>query len=841
MALVTLPIPNMLNGVSQQPDQLRFPTQGEIQENGYSSVVDGLAKRYPTEHVGKIINGAVGSCKVHVINRDDAEQYVVVVRHNAVSVYDENGVAQNLTYGSGAQAYLDLAQGVDPAKVFKLLTVADYTFVVNTTKTVAMDTATLTAARSDWSLLWVAQGAYSTKYTVTGTPSGTYTSGATTVGGTGETLDSEVFAATTSSADTAYIAAKLKAALTLPANATSSRSGYIININKASASQAILMSVSDGLAGGGLKLVGKSVESFDALPIIAPKGFKTEIVGSADGNEDNYWVEFQNDQANAGDFGKGTWAETVAPGIQYKFDAATMPHVLVRTGFTNGIANFEFKKADWANREAGDASTNPNPSFVGERINQVFLFRGRLGFLAGENVVLSESAEFFNFWRTTVTTVLDTDPIDVQSAYPAVSPLRHAVQFDDRLVIFSDKAQFVLTAPNVLTPSSVLMNVVGTYEFLPDCAPTLVGEQIYYGFDRGGHSGVRMVVANQDDNSILLSPDVSANVPKYIKGRLVELLGSSHDNIVVGWTDYDPSILYVYKWLDVGRDRVQASWSTWTFKGANIRGMGWIKSTLYLVVERPEGLFLERILIEPNRTDPQSKFVTSLDRRATPTVSSYNATTNRTTFTIPYNVHNASRMRVVTKAVEQSGDYDFGSFSSPSSLNLDGNSANVDLNFSLGTREGGGVFPVVSASGATVVVAGDARGRPCWVGESYDFRYRFSIPYLRRDAERASSSITTGRLQLRNLFLRFVNSSYFKTAVGRRYGGAEYANLYTGNILGTGQSVIHEITVDSGTFRIPVLARNDEAIIEITSDSHLPCAFAGAEIEAAYDARTQRF
>lgn len=835
MALVTLPIPNMLNGVSQQPDQLRFPTQGDVQENGYSSVVDGLAKRYPTEHVGKLINGAVGSCKVHVINRDDAEQYVVIVRDNAISVYDENGVAQNVTYGSGAQAYLDLDSGVDPAKVFKLLTVADYTFVVNTTKTVAMDTVNLTAARSDWSLLWVAQGAYETKYTVTGTPSGSFTSGSGTSNTTG-THDGESFTAV-SNADTALIAARLSASLTLPTNASKSRSGYIINIDKATSSTAILMSVSDGLGGGGLKLVGKSVESFDALPIIAPKGFKTEIVGSADGNEDNYWVEFQNDQSSSGTFGKGTWAETVAPGIQYKFDASTMPHVLVRTGFNNGVANFEFKKADWANREAGDTVTNPNPSFVGEKINQVFMFRGRLGFLAGENVVLSESAEFFNFWRTTVTTVLDTDPIDVQSAYPAVSPLRHAVQFDDRLVIFSDKAQFVLTAPNVLTPSSILMNVVGTYEFLPDCAPTLVGEQIYYGFDRGGHSGVRMVVANQDDTSILLSPDVSANVPKYIKGRLVELLGSSHDNIVVGWGDYDPSVLYVYKWLDSGRERVQASWSSWSFKGAFIRGMGWIKSTLYLVIERPEGLFLERILIEPNRTDPQSGFVTALDRRATPTVASYNATTNRTTFTVPYNVHNANRVRIVTKAVEQSSDYDFNDLT----LNLDGNSANVDLNFMLTTVEGGRVFPIVSASGSTVTVAGDARERPCWVGETYDFRYRFSIPYVRQDSERASSAITTGRLQLRNMFLRFVNSSYFKTTIGRRFGGVENSSLYTGNVLGTGQSVLHDIAVDSGTFRVPVLARNDEAIIEITSDSHLPCSFAGAEIEATYDARTQRF
>ena len=46
-------IPNMFNGVSQQPPALRLPSQANIQENGMSSVVDGLSKRPPTRHVAK--------------------------------------------------------------------------------------------------------------------------------------------------------------------------------------------------------------------------------------------------------------------------------------------------------------------------------------------------------------------------------------------------------------------------------------------------------------------------------------------------------------------------------------------------------------------------------------------------------------------------------------------------------------------------------------------------------------------------------------------------------------------------------------------------------------------
>lgn len=47
MTLISTSIPNLINGVSQQPPSIRLVTQAEKQENGLSSVVDGLTKRPP--------------------------------------------------------------------------------------------------------------------------------------------------------------------------------------------------------------------------------------------------------------------------------------------------------------------------------------------------------------------------------------------------------------------------------------------------------------------------------------------------------------------------------------------------------------------------------------------------------------------------------------------------------------------------------------------------------------------------------------------------------------------------------------------------------------------------
>ena len=79
MPLVSTGLPNLLNGVSQQPSTLRQTTQGESQVNGFSSIIDGLIKRQPTEHVAKIINSAVSGAAVHVVNRDESNQYIIVV------------------------------------------------------------------------------------------------------------------------------------------------------------------------------------------------------------------------------------------------------------------------------------------------------------------------------------------------------------------------------------------------------------------------------------------------------------------------------------------------------------------------------------------------------------------------------------------------------------------------------------------------------------------------------------------------------------------------------------------------------------------------------------------
>lgn len=825
--MLNIPIPNLLNGVSQQPANLRFPTQAEVQENAYSSVVDGLGKRPPTEHVGMLISGSAGDAFIHTIDRGDGiEEYIVVVRNGGIKVFGTDGVERTVATPDGV-SYLTLGTGYTASSGFRAASIADFTFIVNTSKTVTLSNTTTTAALYD-ALVWVKQGQFETKYSILGdNPSEFISDKSGVVHGSGGThiVDGEEFH-DVSNADAAHIAAHLKENFTTTTSPwTLERSGYSIYIQKTSDFD---ISVSDGLGGVGLGLIKGSVQSFSELPLVARDGMIVEVEGLPDEDVDNYWIQFTS--KNAGTIGEGTWAETVAPGIKYLYNYNTMPMVLIRLP-SGADHDFVLKEADgtiytdptigaiagtdvlWESRLCGDDLTNPAPTFVNTQIKDVFLFRGRLGFLAGENIILSEAGFYFNFWRTSVTSLLDSDPIDIASSYPQITLMKHAVPFSERLILFSDKVQFVLNAPTILSGTTAALTPIANYDILSDCKPFLVGQEVFFPFSRGGYSGVREFIPNQADSTLLVAPEVSAQVPKYMPGNLTIMAGTPHENILVCLCSDDPAAMYVYKWLDANGERIQSSWSRWDLKYASaIRGIAWLRSTLYIAVQRPQGLFLEKITVEPNRKDTNSKFVTNLDRRIELVTGSFNPVTGITPVTLPYTIPTGSSddFAVVLKAtLSNEAGYQPNIVSAP-------------------------------AGGSTINLLGDWSGKSVWVGTKYTMLYQFSTQYLRQSDGQRQVTRSTGRFQIRAMNLNYSESSYFRAEVTHRFSGTAYTYPWAGNILGTGQAIIGDVPVEYGSFRFPVYGKNDEMIIEIKNDTPLPSNFLSAEIEATYESRSTR-
>jgi len=819
MALVSKGISNLIGGVSQQPDSTRFDNQCDVQDNAYPSVLDGLTKRMPTEHVANLDSSTPGDAEdyfIHTINRDATERYVITIKANesgsTLKVHSISGAAKTVNdAGGSAVDATDLAyfNMVDPATGspsalhtadtnLRALTIADYTFFVNRTKTVAMD-STLGTNRNPEALVFVKQGDYSTKYSYTVVHSGASTP-RTHTSADGDVVADRALIATD------YIADQLDASIT---NFNVSRSGSVIWLQSTSTTDFTIDGF-DGLGDTAMVIIKDEVQHLTDLPTTAPHGFEVRIVGDATDTRDDYYVQFVADD---GVFGSGYWQEFRQKNIKYKFDASTMPHVLVR----QADGSFVFGPCDgshatlptWGERNAGDEVSNADPTFVGTTINDIFFFKNRLGLLGDENVIMSETSEFFNFWRTTVTDLMDTDPIDVASTHNTVSILQSAIPFARQLVLFSEQTQFVLQGSSPLSPKTVAMTKTTNYESISDVRPVTIGSSIYFGFTRGSFSGIRQYYISTDTAETLFdAADISGQVPQYINGSIRDMAGSSHEDILFVLANGDRTSLYAYKFFDQSGERLQSSWSRFKFSSNDtILGIEFIDTTLFLVVKRADGIYLDKMRMESGLVDTGVEYRTLLDRRvdqaaATP---SYSSGTGNTTITMPYKAYTNSTIEVITKA---------------------------------GKR-----IPVATQTNDSnqIVVAEDLSSTTYWLGEKYEMVYEFSDVVMREPTQGGGDvAIAEGRVQVRYLTLTYSESGFFKVVVTPDYRDTS-THPFTGRILGSGANKLGSVPLETGTFRIPVYSQADQVKIEAKNDTPLPCSLMSAEYEISLNARSQRY
>ena len=791
--LISSSIQNLLNGISQQPDSIRLDNQGAVQENGLSDVVYGLGKRPPTEHIAKLNNLTSINVKSHLINRDEAEQYQVLIYNGNIKVYTLAGVEKTVVNATGATSYITNA---NPEKNFSCITVADYTFVINKTKVTAKDT-TASASRPDEAIYYVKNGQYRTTYKIIidGTEVANF-----------QTLDNSN-ASNASSITTDNIATELTNDLNSNLSGyTIVRDGSIIYVKKDSGT--FTSSVEDGLGGDGLIQLKDKIGSFSDLPYKGYTGFQIEITGDKGTEFDNYFVRWDGN----------AWVETVKDGLKNDFDKSTMPHLLIRTA----DGNFRFTPADGSSytigstsydvpnfkgRTVGDETTNPDPSFIGTTINDIFFYRNRLGICADENVIFSKAGEFFNYYFSTVTTTQDDDMVDISMPHNKVSILKFGIPFNEELLLFSDQSQFILKPEETLTAKTVSINQATEYEIDDSAKPVGLGQNIYFGFKRGTFAGVREYFISSD-SEMKEATDTTINLPRYITSDIFSLKGSAAENVLFALSNADRNKLFVYKfYFDANQKALQRSWSSFIFESTDvILDLDIIQNFAYIVIKRSDGVYLEKMNLKANEVDTNLDFSVLLDRKTSVT-GVYNSGTNLTTWTLPY-------PETATRSVVLGGNW---------STNFRGRSLQVN-----------------QASNTTLTATGDYSSNAAFVGRNFNFKYEFSKFYV-REAKTATSkaSVNLGRLQIKKMALVFGDTGFFEidiTPLARTTG----THKFTGQILGSSGFILGVPNMESGTFKLPIQCKNTDVTIVIKSDSHLPCNFLSAEWNGIYSILSQR-
>ena len=819
MSLYSYAIPNLAQGVSQQPDAQRDPSQGEIQINGMSSILEGLRKRDCTQTIAQVSTTDFGDAFIHSILRDNVEEYLAVITSTGVQVFDLDGTAQTVN-APGGYGYLSTV--TTPRSHIRAVTIADYTFISNTRTAPAMNTATAPATArpaAHEALIWVRAANYGQTYTVNinGTSASVQTAVAPVV-----TSGTTVTENRISSAD---IAQNLITGLGTITGVTLTRNASVIHVTSANP---ITISATDARANADITAILSSVQAFTDLPTIAPTGYQIEIAGDPGNAFDGYYVEFT---PNSGTFGEGTWSETVSPGVEYEIDEDTMPHLLVR--LPNG--NFHFGPADgstqggitiptWGNRVAGDYITAPDPSFIGNPINDIFIYKNRLGFLADENVILSRVREFYEFFPETVTTVLDTDPIDVVASNNRVSILRYAVPYQDELILFSPQYQFRFNAAEtVLTPATAQITVLTQFEVDVDVRPQLAGGGIIFAQANGDFTQFREFSVRGAGTALTAdAQDLTGYVSAFVPSSVFKMTVNDTSNAVFaisGAAGFENRI-YVYKYFirnaGQGAERAQSSWSYWELEAADeILQVLCVRETLFCLVRYGTNIFLEKMPVQDRSPEPPTNapYPLLLDRRVSTTTETpaamrvaagtYSSTTNLTTWTLPF---------TATSTVQAWSGYS--------------------------TTGNGGVLLGYVTTGTSITAQGDWSSQPIYFGVPYNFRYRFTRFKLYKEIGGGKAAANVERTQVRNAKLRYHETAFFKIHVipeGRDVG------IYTfdATILGSRNSALGSAqpngynTDDNrfyeGVFNIPIMSRGERCMIEIQNNTPHPCKFSTCE------------
>ena len=778
MALISQSIPNLINGVSQQPPSLRLSTQAEIQENGLSDVVTGLQKRPSTQHVADLgVISNLDKAFIHTIRRDENEFYSMVVdTAGTIRVFDKDGVSKTVT--NSAPSYLSGL--TNPNEELAAVSIADATFIVNKNKTVAKGTATSTV-RNPEALVYVKQADYSSTYRLKLTKGGStstveFATKSSTQSSTTLTQDAERGASTDVIATNLNTFSGTSVSTTFYDNITNgsavsgltlTRIGSTIHIQSTNSTD-FQVEVGDSHGGDHLLIFKDETGDFKKLPVEAANGFVIKVSGDNQKAQDDYYVKYND----------GVWKETNEPGSLTQLDASTMPHKLAKLP----SGNFTFNSAVYAERKVGDDDTNPFPSFVDFTISDIFFHRNRLGLLADENIIFGRAGEFleFDFFRKSTLAIVDSDPIDVAVSSNKVSILKHAVPFSESLLLFSDLTQFKVTADPVLTPETI--NVANTTEFEASlrAKPAQAGKFVYFASKRGAWSGMWEYFVDTDTDTNDAS-EISAHIPQYLEGEITNIQASSNEDMILVQTTDDTKAIYVYRYYWQGREKLQASWSRWVFDG-DVIGFSFNRADIYILIKRGTNLFLERINLSvddaTNYTD--GAFSIHLDRRVRLETSGLTS--------VPYT--DAS-----TIYVDQTGK----------------------------------IIPLSSVAGKL------AASEVVYAGIPFTFKYEFSEPVVKQD----NIAITTSVLHLRNYAVVYNNTGYFKVVI-EPLKRTPYIRYFTGRIVGGAANILNKAAIDSGTYRFGVIGHAGETKVRLESDSHLPCQFQSAEWEGFYVLRSRR-
>lgn len=474
---------------------------------------------------------------------------------------------------------------------------------------------------------------------------------------------------------------------------------------------------------------------------------------------------------------------TVSAGTAYIGSSATIMNTLIP-----GLG-----APDYNVSTVGDASTSPLPYFVGKQITYLGVFQDRLVVGAGAVIRCSKIGDYLNFFRSSVLTVLEDDPLETLAQNSDDDTLRYSVIYDRDLVIFGDKRQYVISGTVPLTPTSANMAIMANYPEAAQLPPLGIGGIVFYGQVGEAGSSVYQIqpgiVANTPESYLQ-----SAQVDTYIAGTIIEFCSHAKPQHLLLRTTGDRHSLVCFTYLDSTRGRTQAAWHrlTWNSALGPIVGIHRTPTGVMLYFLRVSGTKVYWVAESLALTTSLSvrPYLDSMRPLSQVTAGGGSVVTSTTG---PWNVafDHTSEWRLLGSALA-----DYASLISE--------------------------FP-------------DATGP--WVGCDMPTNWTPTNPYVK---DKNGVSITNGRLTIASQRISIANSSGFWVDLSSNGRQTSVSIEYNARVIGDPNNVVGREVVTTMTQQVPVALANDDYTFAIRARTWLPLTITTVEWVGQWFYRPQR-
>ena len=586
------------------------------------------------------------------------------------------------------------------------------------------------------------------------------------------------------------------------------------------------------------------VTSITELPNTSWEGHTVIVAPTGASDQSSYYLKFNAENTTTnGDYGRGVWEETSGWGTPGMLDKTTMPHSFIYYKNSSGLTRFTFQPftgaaytdgsvsldlPGWTTRLAGDEDELPGPTFVNHAINDVVFFKNRLGFVSGENVILSQAADYFNFWQQSAVQVVDSDTIDLTAISNDVATLNYALQQQDELVLFSSENQFRLYSGDNVTfsPDTASVGRISSISMEANVKPQQVGPQVIFPVKEGDFTGFQTFITTDRTVGINLGQTavITETIPRYIPKNIDSLAVSRSDQFLVALSSDNPNSLYVYQffWEASGGSLTnrQNAWHEWTFPNKSVYWCDFVEGTLMTLTKYVNGANNEYYLegLNVSRPPQNNNELFLLDRQISSSITtdlgsttfSYSAATNKTTVTLPYKTVNPSQFVVIKQDAADNNE--------------------AKKRWIVKNNVPAGVTNFVCDS------LGDFTDSSWVFGEQFTFTFQPPVlmPLSRAATENTFVGSRTGRLQLRYVDFYYNDSRYFKVEITPKFRDTTTYEFDRRDPLNGNIVISEEEEFEQAKFRAHIFSKNDQVTVELVNDSIDQAKFIAMEWTGLY-------